>query len=129
MVDGLPLDLVLVKNPSGFRLGLKSFPAAGYATMIAINDNYADGRDMSWLWDVEFDTLREGGVDQLTGSRAYDMACLCSHRQWHRHQLRPTRDRSGHVRSSAAPRIGRSGSSAPTQPCWPSARCQSHQSS
>ena len=74
VVDGLPLDLVLVKNPSGFRLGLKSFPAAGYATMIAINDNYADGRDMSWLWDVEFDTLREAGVDQLTGSRAYDMA-------------------------------------------------------
>ena len=74
VVDGLPLDLILVKNPSGFRLGLKSFPAAGYATMIAINDNYADGRDMSWLWDVEFDTLREGGVDQLSGSRAYDMA-------------------------------------------------------
>lgn len=74
VVDGLPLDLVLVKNPSGFRLGLKSFPAGGYATMVAINDNYADGRDMSWLWDVEFDSLREGGVDQLTGSRAYDMA-------------------------------------------------------
>ncbi|WP_427007432.1 MurT ligase domain-containing protein [Pseudarthrobacter sp. H2] len=74
VVDGLPLELVLVKNPSGFRLGLKSFPAAGYATMIAINDNYADGRDMSWLWDVEFDTLRDAGVDQLTGSRAYDMA-------------------------------------------------------
>ena len=73
-VDGQPLDLVLVKNPSGFRLGLKSFPAGGYATMIAINDNYADGRDMSWLWDVEFDSLREGGVDTLTGSRAYDMA-------------------------------------------------------
>src|SRR6478752_462637 len=73
-VDGLPLDLVLVKNPSGFRLGLKSFPSGGYATMIAINDNYADGRDMSWLWDVEFDSLREGGVDLLTGSRAYDMA-------------------------------------------------------
>ena len=73
-VEGQPLDLVLVKNPSGFRLGLKSFPAAGYATMVAINDNYADGRDMSWLWDVEFDSLREGGVDVLTGSRAYDMA-------------------------------------------------------
>jgi hypothetical protein len=42
--------------------------------MIANNDNNADGRDMSWLWDVEFDSLREGGVDTLTGSRAYDMA-------------------------------------------------------
>ncbi|WP_104138370.1 Mur ligase family protein [Arthrobacter sp. ZGTC131] len=74
VVDGLPLDLVLVKNPSGFRLGLKSFPAGGYATMIAINDNYADGRDMSWLWDVDFESLRAEGVDQVTGSRAYDMA-------------------------------------------------------
>ncbi len=69
-----PLELVLVKNPSGFRLGLKSFPADGYATMIAINDNYADGRDMSWLWDVEFDSLRDNGVAMVSGIRAYDMA-------------------------------------------------------
>lgn len=73
-VNGQPLELVLVKNPSGFRLGLKSFPAKGYASMIAINDNYADGRDMSWLWDVEFESLREDGVEVLTGVRAYDMA-------------------------------------------------------
>ena len=42
--------------------------------MIAINDNYADGRDMSWLWDVDFESLRELGVAQVTGIRAYDMA-------------------------------------------------------
>ena len=42
--------------------------------MIAINDNYADGRDMSWLWDVEFDSLREGNVAMVSGVRAYDMA-------------------------------------------------------
>ena len=30
-------------------------------TMIAINDNYADGRDVSWLYDVSFESLREGG--------------------------------------------------------------------
>jgi UDP-N-acetylmuramyl tripeptide synthase len=73
-VDGQPLELVLVKNPSGFRLGLKSFDPAGHATMVAINDNYADGRDMSWLWDVDFDSLRGAGVDLVTGVRAYDMA-------------------------------------------------------
>ncbi|MBD7994283.1 DUF1727 domain-containing protein [Arthrobacter sp. Sa2CUA1] len=72
-VNGAPLELVLVKNPSGFRLGLKSFAAHGYATMIAVNDNYADGRDMSWLWDVDFETL-SGGVDMVSGVRAYDMA-------------------------------------------------------
>jgi UDP-N-acetylmuramyl tripeptide synthase len=74
MVDGSPLELILVKNPSGFRLGLESFSPAGYATMIAINDNYADGRDMSWLWDVDFDSLRDVGVRQVSGLRAYDMA-------------------------------------------------------
>lgn len=74
VVDGQPLELVLVKNPSGFRLGLKSFDATGHATMIAINDNYADGRDMSWLWDVDFDSLKDGGVDMVSGVRAYDMA-------------------------------------------------------
>lgn len=73
-VDGQPCELILVKNPSGFRLGLKSFPPKGYATMIAINDNYADGRDMSWLWDVDFSSLREHGVAEISGIRAYDMA-------------------------------------------------------
>lgn len=73
-VGGQPLELVLVKNPSGFRLGLKSFPPQGYATMIAINDNYADGRDMSWLWDVDFESFAETGIAQVSGIRAYDMA-------------------------------------------------------
>lgn len=74
IINGKPLELVLVKNPSGFRLGLQSFVPVGYATMIAINDNYADGRDMSWLWDVSFESLRDEGVEQVSGIRAYDMA-------------------------------------------------------
>jgi len=72
-VGDQPLELVLVKNPSGFRLGLQSYDPKGYATMIAINDNYADGRDMSWLWDVDFTTLENEPV-YISGIRAYDMA-------------------------------------------------------
>lgn len=77
-VAGQPLDLVLVKNPSGFRLGLSSFSADGVATMIAINDDYADGRDMSWLWDVSFESLSPG-VAMVSGVRAYDMALRLSY--------------------------------------------------
>ena len=73
IVDNQPLELVLVKNPGGFRLGLSSFDPAGYATMIAINDNYADGRDMSWLWDVDFESLTPS-ISHVSGIRAYDMA-------------------------------------------------------
>jgi UDP-N-acetylmuramyl tripeptide synthase len=40
--------------------------------MIAINDQYADGRDMSWLWDVDFSSLKQ--VASVSGIRAYDMA-------------------------------------------------------
>ena len=74
MVGDTPVELVLVKNPGGFSLALQSFPPAGYDTMIAINDNYADGRDMSWLWDVDFSSLAAEGVILTTGVRAYDMA-------------------------------------------------------
>jgi UDP-N-acetylmuramyl tripeptide synthase len=68
------LELVLVKNPGGFRLGLQSFDPKTVSTMIAINDNYADGRDMSWLWDIDFSSLKAEGVSVVSGSRTYDMA-------------------------------------------------------
>lgn len=71
-VNGQPLELMLVKNPSGFRISLASFDSTGYQTMIAINDDYADGRDMSWLWDVEFTSLKNVAI--VSGVRAYEMA-------------------------------------------------------
>lgn len=82
-INGNVCELVLVKNPSGFRLGLASFDPTGYATMIAINDNYADGRDMSWLWDVDFTSLMQEGVALVSGSRAYDMALRLSYNDVH----------------------------------------------
>ena len=73
-IGSTPVELILVKNPMGFRLALKSFPAEGSATMIIINDEYADGRDMSWLWDVDFTSLAGTGVAAVSGVRADDMA-------------------------------------------------------
>ena len=73
-VQGTPVELLLVKNPMGFRLSLKSFAPQGHRTMIAICDEYADGRDMSWLWDVDFTSLRDTSVAMVSGTRAWDMA-------------------------------------------------------
>lgn len=72
--QGASIELILVKNPMGFRLALSSFQPANTDTMIAIRDEYADGRDMSWLWDVDFSSLRSEGVSMVSGTRAYDMA-------------------------------------------------------
>ena len=71
-LNGTPIELILVKNPSGFRLALLSFAKNSSATMIAVNDNYADGRDVSWFWDVDFSALKK--VVMISGVRAYDMA-------------------------------------------------------
>ena len=73
-INGQPLEIVLVKNPSGFRLSLASYKDHPASTMIAINDLYADGRDMSWLWDVDFSDFKESGIPIVSGIRAYDMA-------------------------------------------------------
>ena len=71
---GQPLELVLVKNPAGFTVALGTYGSAPVTTMVAINDNYADGRDVSWLYDVSFESLRDKGVALTSGVRAYDMA-------------------------------------------------------
>lgn len=73
-VNGAPVELVLVKNPIGFRLALASDKTANHDTMIAICDEYADGRDMSWLWDVDFTCFSGTGVTCVSGTRAWDMA-------------------------------------------------------
>ncbi len=73
-VDGHPLELVLVKNPAAFTVALSTYGSRPVATMIAINDESADGRDVSWLYDVSFTSLAERGVAMASGVRAYDMA-------------------------------------------------------
>ena len=73
-VNGAPVELVLVKNPIGFRLALASCKPENHDTMIAICDEYADGRDMSWLWDVDFTCFSGTGVACVSGTRAWDMA-------------------------------------------------------
>ena len=72
--NGATVELVLVKNPASFRQALISYGAKDHQLAIAINDNIADGRDVSWLWDVDFSSLAGKTVALTTGSRAADMA-------------------------------------------------------
>jgi len=76
---GRQLTLALVKNPVGFNEVLRMLTAGtGHLTvptLIAINDLHADGRDVSWLWDVDFELLAEGETPlATTGLRGADMA-------------------------------------------------------
>ncbi|HLW46774.1 MAG TPA: Mur ligase family protein [bacterium] len=76
-LDGHDVQILLVKNPAGFNEVLRTVLAGGPlpVLLIAINDLIADGRDVSWLWDVDFEMLA-GHVDRVvaSGLRAEDMA-------------------------------------------------------
>lgn len=71
-INGCEVEVLLVKNPSAFQLSLTSFADSKHDYMIAINDNIADGRDVSWLWNVDFSKLKH--VEVVSGIRATDMA-------------------------------------------------------
>ncbi|MGI6084636.1 MAG: MurT ligase domain-containing protein [Acetivibrionales bacterium] len=79
-VDGRELRMILVKNPTGFNQVLKYLLTQKNKFVIgfAINDKLADGTDISWLWDVDFEILsfmqnKIRGF-YVSGIRAEDMA-------------------------------------------------------
>lgn len=92
--NGSSLRLVLVKNPAGFRQSLASYLPSEVPVMIAINDNIADGRDVSWLWDVDFGELRHVGVTMTTGKRAADMALRLQYDEIKVRSVEPSLDKA-----------------------------------
>ncbi len=73
--SGGSLTLQLVKNPGGFTQALRMLELKTYSVIgIAINDDYPDGRDVSWLWDVDFSNLSSQPSILCGGTRAADMA-------------------------------------------------------
>ena len=71
-INNCEVEVLLVKNPSAFQLSITSFADNKHDYMIALNDNIADGRDVSWLWNVDFSKLKH--VEVVSGIRATDMA-------------------------------------------------------
>lgn len=76
-LDGREALFLLVKNPAGFNEVLRTVLDAEAApvVLIAINDLAADGRDISWLWDVDFEVLRDRArAVVVSGLRAEEAA-------------------------------------------------------
>lgn len=71
------ITVALIKNPSGFTSNIKTFITDSNpdAVVFVINDKVADGRDVSWLWDVELEEVIAKEVNITTsGIRGLDMA-------------------------------------------------------
>lgn len=72
MVGGRAATLILLKNPVGFNAFLSTLRLDGPTTLVvAINDLAADGEDLSWIWDVEFERLAELPVDVVVSGRRH----------------------------------------------------------
>ena len=79
-VNGTDIRMILIKNPAGCNqvLNFLSNNTTPSLFVVALNDRFADGTDISWIWDVDFEKLNQIS-DKLTeiwvtGRRADDMA-------------------------------------------------------
>lgn len=73
------INVILVKNPAGFSQTMNFIKSVeeDFTLILSLNDNAADGRDISWIWDVDFCSIFEKtNLKNLyvTGKRCYDMA-------------------------------------------------------
>ncbi|MDP2726920.1 MAG: MurT ligase domain-containing protein, partial [Dehalococcoidia bacterium] len=74
-IEGRRVCLILVKNPTGFNQVLHTLAQGQqpHTLLMVLNDQIADGQDVSWIWDVDFDGL-EGVKLVVSGLRAEDLA-------------------------------------------------------
>ena len=100
-VDGVAVSILLIKNPAGANEVLRTLKLEaqddGVAIWLALNDRIADGRDVSWIWDADFELLA-GSARQVTcsGTRAAEMALRLKYAGWDQESI------------SVEPQIGRS---------------------
>jgi lipid II isoglutaminyl synthase (glutamine-hydrolysing) len=91
-VGGTPVSILLIKNPAGANEVLRTLmlesrehcdDSEGIDLWIALNDRIADGRDVSWIWDADFELLA-GGVRRVvcSGTRAAEMALRLKYAGW-----------------------------------------------
>lgn len=77
-IDDKEVKIILVKNPAGYNQALDTLclNKDAFSCAFLLNDNYADGRDVSWIWDVNFENLANVKLDEVyvSGMRSFDMA-------------------------------------------------------
>jgi len=86
-IDATRLSILLIKNPAGANEVLRTLRLEAGAEKldlwIGLNDKIADGRDVSWIWDADFELLA-AGVRRVTcaGTRAPEMALRLKYAGW-----------------------------------------------
>ncbi len=75
-INNVPTIINLAKNPTGSNVSLRILNEddSEKELLFVLNDNIADGFDVSWIWDINFDNLNNVSRIITSGTRAYDIA-------------------------------------------------------
>lgn len=101
-IDGKKILVQLIKNPTGASEVLRTVNTGESAKLlIIINDKYADGRDVSWLWDADFELLKNYKNEIVfSGIRAYDIAVRLKYAGFEEAKMRIISDIEGAIKYS-----------------------------
>ena len=81
-VDGKSVLVLLIKNPAGANEVVRTLLDAGApkVVLVALNDAIADGKDVSWIWDIDLEPLLAGAEQVVvSGDRAAELALRCTY--------------------------------------------------
>ncbi|MBI2616991.1 DUF1727 domain-containing protein [Candidatus Gottesmanbacteria bacterium] len=74
IVEGKRVKIFLAKNPAGFNATVRTVLELGAKNIVfLLNDRVPDGRDVSWIWDVDFEMIPDAVMCIASGDRAYDL--------------------------------------------------------
>ena len=93
--DGRTVIVLLIKNPAGANEAIRTLQDGGVprTLVVALNDEIADGRDVSWIWDVDFEPLLEGAERIVaSGGRAAELALRFTYAGFPRERLELVQD-------------------------------------
>ena len=127
-VGGQRLSILLIKNPAGANEVLRTLRLEagedGLDLWIALNDRIADGRDVSWVWDADFELL-DGAVRRVVcaGTRAPEMALRLKYAGCRPSGSRSRRGSSGRWTGRWRGRAGACSRCLRIRRCWSCASC------
>jgi UDP-N-acetylmuramyl tripeptide synthase len=111
-VDGRETQILLIKNPAGTNEVLRTLALepGEHDVLGVLNDNVADGRDVSWIWDADYELLA-GRVRSVTcaGTRAPELALRLKYAGVEPHRIRVIDDLEQALTAAAADRPGSGG--------------------
>lgn len=76
MFNGKDIQIYLSKNPTSFNESLSTImDINGKSIVIVLNDKIPDGLDVSWIWDINFESIIKDKINIIVaGDRKFDMA-------------------------------------------------------